>query len=113
MLSPYITFAFLVAVFLQKEYWITLLTPITWIICIVSMIVSLYRRFVLNDPMYSFIFQSVFGTDSDLPIWFMKCFLFVLLVRERKPWTLYGILLAVGICLLYLLLVNFRDIYRV
>jgi hypothetical protein len=113
MLSPYITLAFLVAVFLQKDYWITLLTPITWIICIVGMAISLYRRFALNDPMCSLIFQSVFGIDSDLPTWFIKGFLFVLLIRERKQWTPYGILLALGICLVYLFLVDFRDIYRV
>ena len=113
MLSPYVTIAFILSVFFQKEKWITLLTPITWVISTVGLAILFYKRFIIGDPLPSLFFFMIAGVESDYPLWVIKSIVLALLITNDKKWTRSGILLALCTCIVYLLAVDFRKIYEV
>ena len=113
MLSPYITLAFLLSVMLQNDKWVTLLTPITWMISIVGFIILFYRRYLLDDPLTSEIFFAMTGVDTDYPQWIIKSILIIILFAYSKKWTYNGLLLAICICTIYLFMFDFRKIYGI
>lgn len=113
MLSPYISLAFLLSVFFRNEEWITLLTPIAWVISAVGLAILFYKRFFLDDPLPSLFFFMITGLESDYPLWLAKSIVLALLITNDKKWTRSGILLALCTCIIYLLAVDFREIYAV
>lgn len=112
MLSPYISMAYLLSVFLQKEKWITLLTPITWVISTVGLAILFYKRFYLDDPLPSLFFFMITGVESDYPLWLIKSIIVGMLFVYDKKWTHRGMILALCTCMVYLLAVDFREIYN-
>ena len=112
MLSPYISFAYLLSVFYNYNMLITLLTPITWIICTIGLIIILYKRFIQKHILSSYIFKQITHINSDIPLIIFKLFIIYILIQQKKTFTRNGFIVATVIIGMYLLTVNIVNIYE-
>lgn len=111
MLSPYISICYLVYYFLKKDKMLILYTPITWFISVVGILLLLYKRYILNDPVRYFGIKNIMGISSDFLLILGKIILIGMLLKECKPITFNSITFAVLIMMIYLNLVDVRYIY--
>lgn len=112
MLSPYITLFYFISIVKNFKKIILIFTPITWIICILGLIIKLYKRFIQKKILQSYIFLQLFGIKTDLPLIFIKLFLLLLLLYRNDPITKNGIILAIIILVLYILNIDINKVYQ-
>lgn len=112
MLSPYISIVYLISVFYHGQTIITLLTPITWIICIVGLAIIFYKRFVQKRVLSSYIFKKITHIDSDIPLILFKLFILFILLHIRTPITHNGVIVAGIILTVYVWLVDIETVYE-
>lgn len=113
MLSPYITICYIVYFFLKKDEFLTLFTPITWFISVVGILILLYKRYILNDPVRYFGIKKIMGINTDFLLILGKIVLIGLLLKECKPVSFNSITFAVLIIMIYLNLVDIRYVYGI
>ena len=112
MLSPYITLFYFISIIKNFKKIILILTPITWIICILGLIIKLYKRFIQKNILQSYIFLQLFGIKTDLPLIFIKFGLLLLLLYRNDPITKNGVIIAIIILVLYILNIDIKKIYK-
>ena len=112
MLSPYITLFYFISVIGNFEKIILILTPITWIVCILGLIIKLYKRFIQKKILRSYIFLQLFGLKTDLPLIFIKFCLLLLLIFRNDPITKNGVILAIIILVLYIATIDIKKVYQ-
>ena len=112
MLSPYITLFYFISIVKNFKKFILIFTPITWIICILGLIIKLYKRFIQKKILRSYIFLQLFGIKTDLPLIFIKFCLLLLLLYRNDPITKNGVILAIIILVLYILNIDIKKVYQ-
>ena len=112
MLSPYISFAYLLSVFYNYNTLITLLTPITWVTCIVGFTIILYKRFIQKRTLSSYIFKQITDIHSDIPLIIFKLFIIYILIQQQKPITRNGLFVTTFIIGVYLSSFDIANVYE-
>ena len=93
------------------EYITILLTPITWMICIIGLLIVSYKRFVQKKILRSYLFFKLFHIKSDFPLIIFKLLIIVLLIYKNNACTLLSIFIALLILLLYILFTDIKLTY--
>ena len=111
MLSPYISISYILSVIYKFDYFTILLTPITWIICIIGLLIIFYKRFVQKKLLRSYVFLKLFHVESDIPLIIIKVFIIALLVYKNNSCTLLYIIMALFILSIYILFIDITQTY--
>lgn len=113
MLSPYVSFLYLLFSFLGLYEFREILTPLTWIISIVGICIIAYRRFVLKYPVKSYFTYLLTGVKTDIPVLLFKIGLILLLIKHNDKITQCSIYLSLIVVALYCTVVNVSNIYQI
>ena len=113
MLSPYITILYIISVYCRIDDLNIMLTPITWIVCVFGLLIILYKRFINNDILPSYIWYQLFGVKTDLPPIVFKFCIITLLIQQNKPFTNIALILAGIIIATYITFINVIEVYDI
>ena len=111
MLSPYISMCYILCVLCKFEFMTILLTPITWIICIIGLLLVFYKRFFQKKILRSYIIFKIFRINSDIPLIIFKLSIILLLIYKNNSFTLLSIIIALLILPTYILLIDVKETY--
>lgn len=111
MLSPYISMFYILSVLCKFKFMTILLTPITWIICIIGLLIVFYKRFVQKKILRSYIIFKIFRINSDIPLIIFKLSIILLLIYINNSFTLLSIIIALLILSIYILFIDVKQTY--